>query len=102
MTPETHRFMGTHPLNGMDRLTSILGDLAIAVNRRPRVRRLVGPSGCGKSTTLRMIAGLDDSNSGNIYIGDRLVDGIPAKDRNIGLRAMGRRRRDRRRPGRPG
>ena len=38
---------------------------------------LVGPSGCGKSTTLRMLAGLEEVNSGHIYIGDRNVTNIP-------------------------
>lgn len=46
---------------------------------------LVGPSGCGKSTTLRMIAGLEDPTSGEIYIGDRLINNVPAKDRNIAM-----------------
>ena len=46
---------------------------------------LVGPSGCGKSTTLRMIAGLEDISSGNIYIGDKLVNDVPAKDRDIAM-----------------
>ena len=46
---------------------------------------LVGPSGCGKSTTLRMIAGLEDISSGYIWIGDRLVNEVPAKDRNIAM-----------------
>ncbi len=46
---------------------------------------LVGPSGCGKSTTLRMIAGLEEITSGNIWIGDRLVNEVPAKDRNIAM-----------------
>ncbi|HOY08771.1 MAG TPA: sn-glycerol-3-phosphate ABC transporter ATP-binding protein UgpC [Candidatus Omnitrophota bacterium] len=46
---------------------------------------LVGPSGCGKSTTLRMIAGLEDISEGNIWIGDRLVNDVPAKDRNIAM-----------------
>ena len=46
---------------------------------------LVGPSGCGKSTTLRMIAGLEDMSEGNIWIGDRLVNDVPAKDRNIAM-----------------
>ena len=46
---------------------------------------LVGPSGCGKSTTLRMIAGLEEISEGNIWIGDRLVNDVPAKDRNIAM-----------------
>ena len=46
---------------------------------------LVGPSGCGKSTTLRMVAGLDTATSGDIFIGDRLVNNVPAKDRNIAM-----------------
>ena len=46
---------------------------------------LVGPSGCGKSTTLRMIAGLEEISSGEIWINDRLVNDIPAKDRNIAM-----------------
>lgn len=46
---------------------------------------LVGPSGCGKSTTLRMIAGLEDVTSGKIYIGDRMVNHVPAKDRDIAM-----------------
>jgi len=46
---------------------------------------LVGPSGCGKSTTLRMIAGLEEITEGNIYIGDKLVNDIPPKDRDIAM-----------------
>jgi len=46
---------------------------------------LVGPSGCGKSTTLRMVAGLEDVTEGNIYIGDRLVNDVPPKDRDIAM-----------------
>jgi multiple sugar transport system ATP-binding protein len=46
---------------------------------------LVGPSGCGKSTTLRMLAGLEEVNSGNIYIGDRDVTNLPPKDRDIAM-----------------
>jgi multiple sugar transport system ATP-binding protein len=46
---------------------------------------LVGPSGCGKSTTLRMIAGLEEVTSGEIYIGDRKVNHIPAKDRDVAM-----------------
>ena len=46
---------------------------------------LVGPSGCGKSTTLRMLAGLEEVNSGHIYIGDREVTKVPPKDRDIAM-----------------
>jgi multiple sugar transport system ATP-binding protein len=46
---------------------------------------LVGPSGCGKSTTLRMIAGLEEVSSGEIWINDRKVNDVPAKDRNIAM-----------------
>ena len=46
---------------------------------------LVGPSGCGKSTTLRMIAGLEDISEGELYIGDRLVNDIAPKDRDIAM-----------------
>lgn len=46
---------------------------------------LVGPSGCGKSTTLRMIAGLEEVSEGNIWIGDKLVNDVPVKDRNIAM-----------------
>jgi len=46
---------------------------------------LVGPSGCGKTTTLRMIAGLEEISEGNIYIGDKMVNDVPAKDRDIAM-----------------
>ncbi len=45
----------------------------------------VGPSGCGKSTTLRMIAGLEEITEGEIYIGDRLVNDVAPKDRDIAM-----------------
>ena len=46
---------------------------------------LVGPSGCGKSTTLRMIAGLEDITSGDLYIGDQRVNDVAPKDRDIAM-----------------
>ena len=45
----------------------------------------VGPSGCGKSTTLRMIAGLEDISSGTLKIGDRVVNDVESKDRDIAM-----------------
>jgi multiple sugar transport system ATP-binding protein len=45
----------------------------------------VGPSGCGKTTSLRLLAGLDEATEGNIYIGDRLVNDVAPKDRNIAM-----------------
>ena len=46
---------------------------------------LVGPSGCGKSTTLRMIAGLEEISDGELYIGDRVVNNVAPKDRDIAM-----------------
>jgi multiple sugar transport system ATP-binding protein len=46
---------------------------------------LVGPSGCGKSTLLRMIAGLEEVTGGDILIGDRMVNDVPAKERDIAM-----------------
>lgn len=46
---------------------------------------LVGPSGCGKSTILRLICGLEDADSGDIYIGDRLVNDVPPASRGIAM-----------------
>ena len=46
---------------------------------------LVGPSGCGKSTTLRMVAGLEEISSGDLYIDDRRVNDVAAKERDIAM-----------------
>src|SRR5881394_2598280 len=46
---------------------------------------LVGPSGCGKTTTLRMVAGLEEITGGEITIGDRIVNDLPPKDRDIAM-----------------
>ena len=45
----------------------------------------VGPSGCGKSTTLRMVAGLEEITDGELYIGDRLINNVAPKDRDIAM-----------------
>ena len=46
---------------------------------------LVGPSGCGKSTLLRLIAGLEELTGGNIWVGDRLINNLPPKERDIAM-----------------
>ncbi len=46
---------------------------------------LVGPSGCGKTTTLRTIAGLEEASAGELYIGDKLVNDVPPKNRDIAM-----------------
>ena len=64
-----------HP--SVDKLNLAIGDGEFMV--------LVGPSGCGKSTSLRMLAGLEEVNSGQILIGDRDVTTLPPKDRDIAM-----------------
>ncbi|MBM0742181.1 ABC transporter ATP-binding protein [Phormidium sp. CLA17] len=63
---------------------AVLRNINLTVNDR-EFMVLVGPSGCGKSTLLRLIAGLEDLTGGNIYIGDRLVNDLPPKDRDIAM-----------------
>src|ERR687888_2400349 len=46
---------------------------------------LVGPSGCGKTTALRMVAGLEEISDGALKIGERVVNRVPSKDRNIAM-----------------
>jgi multiple sugar transport system ATP-binding protein len=46
---------------------------------------LVGPSGCGKSTAMRMVAGLEEISEGRIIIGDRVVNDLPPKDRDVAM-----------------
>ena len=64
--------------------TTVIKDLDLSIKDREFLI-LVGPSGCGKSTTLRMIAGLEDISSGELYIGDRLVNNVPPKSRDIAM-----------------
>jgi multiple sugar transport system ATP-binding protein len=59
-------------------------DFSLAIQDR-EFMVFVGPSGCGKSTTLRMIAGLEEVSAGEIYIGDRLVNQVPPKDREVAM-----------------
>ncbi len=63
---------------------SVLKDLNIDIPDQEFLV-LVGPSGCGKSTALRCLAGLEEITDGNIYIGDRVVNDVPPKDRDIAM-----------------
>jgi multiple sugar transport system ATP-binding protein len=67
-------FGGTHVIRGVD-IDIADGEFAV----------LVGPSGCGKSTLLRMIAGLEEISSGEILIGDKVVNDVPPKERDIAM-----------------
>lgn len=74
----------------LDHVTKRYGDV-VAVNdlsleiRDREFLVLLGPSGCGKSTALRMIAGLEDLSGGQIAIGDRAVNDVEPKDRDIAM-----------------
>src|SRR5512142_3219999 len=61
-----------------------VNDLSIEVHDREFLV-FVGPSGCGKTTSLRMLAGLEEITEGNIKIGDRVVNDVPPKDRDIAM-----------------
>jgi multiple sugar transport system ATP-binding protein len=65
---------GTHAVSGLD-LQIEDGELMV----------FVGPSGCGKTTALRMVAGLEDITSGVVRIGDRVVNKLPPKDRDVAM-----------------
>lgn len=64
--------------------TSVLRDINLTVNDG-EFMVFVGPSGCGKSTLLRLICGLETATGGNIKIGDRIINSLPPKQRNIAM-----------------
>ena len=64
--------------------TEVLKDISVAIEDGEFLV-LVGPSGCGKSTLLRMIAGLEDIGEGKISIGDKIVNNLPPKERDISM-----------------
>jgi multiple sugar transport system ATP-binding protein len=74
----------------LDHITKRYGDAVVVRDVSLQIHDqeflvLVGPSGCGKSTILRMIAGLEELSEGDIYIGDRLVNDVSPKDRDIAM-----------------
>src|SRR6202023_54394 len=71
-------------LNKMFDATHVVKDVNLEIHDKEFLV-LVGPSGCGKTTTLRMIAGLEDTTSGEIYIGDQLINDVAPKDRDIAM-----------------
>ena len=64
--------------------TRVISDLTLHI-RDHEFLVLVGPSGCGKSTALRLIAGLEEITAGDLYIGDRRVNDLPPKDRDVAM-----------------
>jgi multiple sugar transport system ATP-binding protein len=64
--------------------TQVIRDLTLAIEEH-EFMVLVGPSGCGKSTALRMIAGLEDITAGTLSIGDRVVNDVHPKDRDVAM-----------------
>ncbi|MFW6104293.1 MAG: ABC transporter ATP-binding protein [Candidatus Bipolaricaulota bacterium] len=71
-------------------LTKMFGDLTAVDSANLTIEDsefivLVGPSGCGKTTTLRCVAGLEEPTEGEVYIGDKVVNGVPPKDRDIAM-----------------
>ncbi len=74
--------MSSRPIRGLPALRCRKIDLSIAVGE---FIVLVGPSGCGKSTLLRMVAGLEEITSGDIRIGDRVVNRLDPADRDIAM-----------------
>ena len=67
-----------------DNKVTVVPDLNLEIQDKEFIV-LVGPSGCGKSTTLRMIAGLEEVTEGDLFIGDRRVNDVAPKDRDIAM-----------------
>jgi multiple sugar transport system ATP-binding protein len=74
----------SHIYKVYDNGTKAVSDLSLDINDKEFIV-FVGPSGCGKSTTLRMIAGLEDITSGNIFIGDKRVNDLEPKERDVAM-----------------
>ncbi|MCM3873750.1 MAG: ATP-binding cassette domain-containing protein, partial [Pyrinomonadaceae bacterium] len=63
---------------------SVVDDLSLTINDGEFVV-LLGPSGCGKSTTLRMLAGLEEATSGDIFIGKERINQVPTQNRDLAM-----------------
>jgi multiple sugar transport system ATP-binding protein len=75
------RFEGVHKIFGTE---TVVEDLNLTV-KAGEFLVLVGPSGCGKTTTLRMLAGLERPSYGRVFIGDKLVNNVPPRNRDIAM-----------------
>jgi multiple sugar transport system ATP-binding protein len=73
-----------HVTKWFDRSCCAVNDFTLEISDKEFLV-LVGPSGCGKSTALRLLAGLEDITEGQLFIGDRLVNDVAAKDRDIAM-----------------
>src|ERR671937_26050 len=75
----------------LEGVTEVFDDVTVAVSdlnlsvEDGSLMVLVGPSGCGKTTSLRMVAGFEEMTSGNVRIGDRTVNELATKDRDIAM-----------------
>src|SRR5438445_222528 len=80
----TKQFKG----RGKEGAVAAVNDLSLDVKDQEFLV-LVGPSGCGKTTALRLLAGLEEITSGSIFIGERVVNDVPPKDRDIAVMSQG-------------
>ncbi|MEO0073180.1 MAG: ATP-binding cassette domain-containing protein, partial [candidate division WOR-3 bacterium] len=71
-------------VKSFDRKVRVVDDVTVEITDH-EFFVMVGPSGCGKSTTLRLVAGLEDADSGEIIIGERVVNNVEPKDRDVAM-----------------
>lgn len=74
----------------MENVTKVFGEKVVLQNINIEIADkelmvFVGPSGCGKTTAMRCISGLEEVTSGNVYIGDRVINNVPSKDRDVAM-----------------
>ena len=83
-SPRWHESSSTASPNDTPAARDAVSDLNMEVEDHEFLV-LVGPSGCGKSTAMRMVAGLEEISGGRIIIGDRVVNDLPPKDRDVAM-----------------